>query len=71
MPRLAICLVGLALLAACGGAESPPRTGSADTASESPTGQPVELEGKTLDDTRLSLADFRGKPVFVNVWASW
>jgi cytochrome oxidase Cu insertion factor (SCO1/SenC/PrrC family) len=71
MPRLAVCLVGLVLLAACGGAESPPRTGDADRAAGSPAGQPVELEGKTLDGTRLSLADFRGKPVFVNVWASW
>ena len=31
----------------------------------------VALEGKTLNGARLSLADLRGKPVFVNVWASW
>ena len=29
------------------------------------------VEGVTLDGDRISLADFRGKPVFVNVWSSW
>jgi hypothetical protein len=29
------------------------------------------IEGTTLDGERISLADFRGKPVFVNVWSSW
>ena len=29
------------------------------------------LEGVSLDGDPISLADFRGKPVFVNVWSSW
>jgi hypothetical protein len=29
------------------------------------------IEGVSLDGGRLSLAAFRGKPVFVNVWSSW
>ena len=29
------------------------------------------IEGVTIDGERLSLADFRGRPVFVNVWSSW
>jgi cytochrome c biogenesis protein CcmG, thiol:disulfide interchange protein DsbE len=29
------------------------------------------LTGVTLDGKQLSLAKLRGKPVFVNVWASW
>ncbi len=29
------------------------------------------IEGTTLDGERLSLADFRGRPVLVNVWAAW
>ena len=38
--------------------EKPPRAGPA-------------IEGLTLDGKRLSLADFRGRPVLVNTWASW
>ncbi len=35
-------------------------------------GQPAPLfEAKTLDDTRISLADFRGKVVLLNFWATW
>jgi RTX calcium-binding nonapeptide repeat (4 copies) len=29
------------------------------------------IEGVTIDGERVSLADFRGRAVFVNVWASW
>jgi hypothetical protein len=29
------------------------------------------IEGLTIDGERVSLADFRGRAVFVNVWASW
>ena len=34
-------------------------------------GTPVELTGKDLDGNPVDLADLRGKPVVVNVWASW
>jgi thiol-disulfide isomerase/thioredoxin len=33
--------------------------------------QPVALAGATLDGNRLDLATLRGKPVVLNVWASW
>jgi hypothetical protein len=29
------------------------------------------IEGVGLDGQRISLADHRGRPVFVNVWSSW
>jgi hypothetical protein len=27
--------------------------------------------GLSLDGKRINLAQFRGKPVFINVWSSW
>jgi hypothetical protein len=42
-------------------------TGSAPAAAP----QAVRLAGTTLEGKSLSLADFRGKPVIVNVWSSW
>lgn len=33
-------------------------------------GKPVELSGTTLDDDQISLSDFAGKVVVVNVWWS-
>jgi cytochrome oxidase Cu insertion factor (SCO1/SenC/PrrC family) len=68
MHRFPLLLVLLVTLAACGGG-----SGDNDTArtagAETPGG--VDIEGETLDGEPLSLAAFRGKPTFVNVWASW
>jgi len=33
--------------------------------------KPGEVAGRTLDGKQVSLADFRGKVVVVNVWGSW
>ncbi len=73
MWRLGLLVVALAVLAGCGGNGSSPQDGdaAAGTTTSSSTVEGVELEGETLDGTRLSLADYRGTPVFVNVWASW
>ena len=29
------------------------------------------IEGESLDGKRISLADYRGRAVIVNVWSSW
>lgn len=73
MRRLGLLVIVIAVLAGCGGgAGSPQREGAAaDPTTSSPVAEGVGLEGETLDGTRLSLAEFRGTPVFVNVWASW
>ncbi|WP_307807850.1 TlpA family protein disulfide reductase [Nocardioides xinjiangensis] len=34
-------------------------------------GAPVELTGTDLDGEEVDLAELRGRPVVVNVWASW
>jgi uncharacterized lipoprotein YajG len=63
---LVVLAASLVLVAAaCGG-----------TSEESAQPEPVarqapEIEGVTIDGKSLSLADFRGRPVFVNVWSSW
>jgi hypothetical protein len=72
MRRLALLVIALGVLVGCGGKDSPQGgDAGADAARSSPAGEGVELEGETLDGTAVSLADFRGTPVFVNVWASW
>jgi hypothetical protein len=65
MPRVALVLLAALALAACGSEESSPgpATGSTEPG--------VSLAGQTLDGESLSLEDFRGKTVFINVWASW
>jgi hypothetical protein len=72
MRRLGLLVVVFAVLTGCAGEESGRQGG--DTAVDS-TGsaasEGVALEGETLDGKPLSLGEFRGTPVFVNVWASW
>lgn len=77
---LLLALGALVLAAAgCGGGTETAEK-AASTATETETAPPAEtakrpaappIEGVTLDGDRVSLADFRGKPVFVNVWSSW
>lgn len=71
MLRLGALAVALAALAACGGSSSGGADAPDRAATNSPAAPAVALEGETLDGDRVSLADLRGKPVFVNVWASW
>jgi hypothetical protein len=64
-----LLLVGSALLAlgvaGCGGSSEQ------QSAPAPPARQAPEIEGVTIDGKPLSLADLRGKSVFVNVWAAW
>jgi hypothetical protein len=75
-------LVLLALLAAgCGGGAgttteevaptTPTPTGTARPADGVDRPKAPAIEGESLDGARISLANFRGRPVFVNVWSSW
>jgi peroxiredoxin len=67
MLRLGFLVIAFATLAACGGDGS-----GGDAAPGTATSSArVAFEGETLDGGRVSLAELRGKPVFVNVWASW
>jgi cytochrome oxidase Cu insertion factor (SCO1/SenC/PrrC family) len=76
MRALGFLLALCALVATgCGGgspmdeAVPPAETTPSAEAANRPPAPPVE--GVSLDGDPISLADFRGKPVFVNVWSSW
>jgi hypothetical protein len=67
MSRIALLALVAVLAAACGGSDDEPQ----GAGSTSPAREGVAVQGETLDGEQLALADFRGTPVFVNVWASW
>jgi hypothetical protein len=62
---LVVALSALVAVAGCGGG----------TEESAPPGQTLreapEVEGVTIEGERISLEDFKGRPVFVNVWSSW
>lgn len=42
-----------------------------EVSGQAPGESESEVAGRTIEGDELSLADFRGTPVLVNVWASW
>ena len=64
MRRLVVLAALLALATACGSTDQ-------DAVETTPTGPGSEIAGESLDGEALSLADFRGKRVLLNVWSSW
>ena len=74
--RVPALLTTLVLLAAGCGSESDeaaPTSTAGDAPSSAASSRPAApvIDGATLDGELISLADFRGRPVFVNVWSSW
>ncbi|MGH3133636.1 MAG: TlpA family protein disulfide reductase [Gaiellaceae bacterium] len=78
MRALLLAAALVAVVAGCGsdsgGQASPPgstatEAGAPDDASNRPPAP--DIEGTSLDGERISLAGYRGRPVFVNVWSSW
>jgi hypothetical protein len=70
-----VLLLCLAIAAGCGGERESEATAPVESAT-SPPMQPgrapaPDIEGETLDRERISLEEFRGQPVLVNVWSSW
>jgi cytochrome oxidase Cu insertion factor (SCO1/SenC/PrrC family) len=80
VPALGVLLAIVAIAAAaCGGGTSTQGTSpeTTTTTTEPPPGNGKQrseappVDGTTLEGETVSLADFRGKPVLVNVWSSW
>jgi len=80
--RLSLLALALATLAAAcgGGATSAPATETREgsRSERAPAVEPKEerpqapdISGPTIDGGAASLADFRGKPVFIKAFASW
>ena len=70
MLRIALVLASALALAACGGSGGEEGASAGSVTDAMPEGG-ASLSGQTLDGEALSLEEFRGKPLFVNVWASW
>jgi hypothetical protein len=75
--RIAVALVVVAVAVGCGSSDeqavSPqPTTTSTDTPPSVPAREAAPpLSGESLGGESITLSDFRGRPVMINVWSSW
>lgn len=72
---LAVALLVAAIVTGCGSSneEAAPVVEPVIESETIQSGRPraPELSGTTLDGDSISLGDFRGRPVLINVWSSW
>jgi hypothetical protein len=75
--RIAVALLVAVIAVGCGSSDEQPASPQPTTTS---TGSPASsstreaappLEGESLAGEPITLGDFRGRPVMVNVWSSW
>ncbi|HZG34295.1 MAG TPA: hypothetical protein VEY87_00460 [Gaiellaceae bacterium] len=64
--RALLLLLAAVLVTGCGGTE----TTSPGTAAQTEASR-AAVQGPGLDGGEITLDDFRGTPVLVNVWSSW
>jgi cytochrome oxidase Cu insertion factor (SCO1/SenC/PrrC family) len=70
-----LALLAMAAVAGCGSeadeAAAPSATVTESTEQETSRKRAPALSGVTLDGDAITLDDFRGRPVLINVWSSW
>lgn len=70
-----LALLAMAAVAGCGSetdeAGAPSATVTESTTPETTREAAPALSGVTLDGDAITLGDFRGRPVLINVWSSW
>jgi ABC-type glycerol-3-phosphate transport system substrate-binding protein len=66
--RLALLALAALVLAGCGSAEAVPPEAAA---THEAAGADEAITGTGLDGEPISFAEFRGRPLLVNVWSSW
>ena len=70
-----LALLAMAAVAGCGAeteeAAAPSATVTESTAQETSRERAPALSGVTLDGDAITLGDYRGRPVLINVWSSW
>jgi hypothetical protein len=75
--RIAVALLLAVIAVGCGSSDeqtaSPqPTTTSTAMAPSTPTREAAPpLSGESLAGEPITLGDFRGRPVMINVWSSW
>jgi hypothetical protein len=72
--RIAVALLVLVLAGGCGSSDeqsAEPTTTRAGMPSTSTREAAPPLSGESLHGATLTLGDFRGRPVMINVWSSW
>ena len=78
MRSLAVALLALLAMAAAAGcgsgtdeAVAPSATVTESTPPQTTRETAPALSGVTLDGDAITLGDFRGRPLLINVWSSW
>ncbi len=70
-----LALLAMAVVAGCGSetdeAVAPSATVTESTPPETTRQAAPALSGVTLVGAPITLEDFRGRPVLINVWSSW
>ena len=72
----AVLLVALAVTAGCGSSEDESAARPAEMTSSAAEPASMReaappLSGSSLEGDAITLGDFRGRPLLINVWSSW
>ena len=71
MGRLALLALATLALAACGSGERAAEPPASTAPAATSPGSEAQIAGVGLDGEEISSAEFRGRPLLVNVWSSW